>query len=61
MVLNSYILNKENIPQDTRPMTWLDYAIQIIEALADELLQEKNYAGGLSDTGGTSDIGDDSE
>jgi hypothetical protein len=54
MVLNSYILCKENIPQDTRPMSWLDYMIQITEALADEWLQE-NYAAGLSGTGGTSD------
>jgi hypothetical protein len=41
MLLNSYILYKENIPAGSKPMSRLDFNIKIIESLGEEWLQEK--------------------
>jgi hypothetical protein len=51
MVLNSYILYKKNIPQDTRPVTPLDYMIKITEPVANKWLQGRKYAVWLSGRG----------
>jgi hypothetical protein len=59
MALDSCILYKENIPQDMRPMTWLDYTIKIIEGLVNEWLQDNKYAAGWSGTAGICNTGDD--
>lgn len=45
MILNSYIIYKENIPLDTKPMIWLEFSIKVANAFVGELLQEqKNIA-----------------
>jgi hypothetical protein len=36
MIQNIYIICNENIPQGTRPMALLHYAVELIEALAKE-------------------------
>jgi hypothetical protein len=46
---------QRNIPEDTKPITMLDYTIKITEELASEWLQEKNYAAGQPGTEGTTD------
>lgn len=48
MIQNIYIICNENIPQGTRPMALLHYAVELIEALAKEWLQRRNYTAGPS-------------
>ena len=48
MVLDSYVLYKENLPTGKKPMTRLSFNISIIEELSKEWLQEKNLTPGTS-------------
>jgi hypothetical protein len=53
MLLNSYILYKENNPADSKPMTRLEFNIKIVESLGEEWFREKKNV----PTAGPSDEG----
>jgi len=46
MILNSYIIYKQNLSAGCNAMSRLDYTIQIVDALSKEWLEEKNRAVG---------------
>lgn len=56
MVLNSYIIYKDNIPKTKTPMSRLIFTVQIVDALSDEWLQIKNNVNNPPiDVGGVGD------
>ena len=50
MILNSYIIYKQNLSAGCNAMSRLDYTIQIVDALSKEWLEEKNRAVGKLST-----------